>query len=389
MSISVRLFPRLDKAKSSETNPVCVIYCRLKVNGIAATDFSTKITCKLNDWNKSEKKIKGRSAVVVQDNISLERIISDLKAIYNDTIAKGKPCTADFVRNYYVSRNKKGEITLLIAYNEYIMDVKSKETSQGTLRTWHTRLHGLAAYLKHLGKNDIALDLVSETFAEQYLMFLKNTSEDSHIAKHNFALKAVMKYAVKKGYCNQSYIGHITHKKSPSKPRNYLIESQIKQIDDCPFFDNRLQKVADFFLIQCFTGMTYADLSKFDKEKHYKPSPKRDFIVIQRTKSGVFAQIPLLKSAKALFEKYDWKPPVISLDKTNLYMIEVAKIAEIDMHITTYTARYTAAMYLLNNAKLPMHYVSAILGHTSVLTTQKFYAKLTRGSIADAIGDEF
>lgn len=361
------------------------IYCRLKVNGIAATDFSTKVGCKLSEWHKEGQRIKGRSAIVAQDNMQLERIVADLKGMYNDLIAKGKPCTASIIRDSYISRTTTGEITLLRAFQKF-MTHHERDIKASSFRNWNTQLHSIESYLQELKKTDVALEDITPVFVQLYQRHLKKTNSTNQIVKHIQGLKRVINFAIVQGYCEHNHIAHIVLKKDLPKPRTYLSALDLHKIQDCAYYGERLQKVADFFLIQCYTGMTYADLVKFDRQLHIKKGERCEFIVLQRSKSEVYAQIPVLPAAKALFEKYDWKPPVISLDKTNQYLTEISRIADLNVHITTYTARYTMAMYLLNEAKVRIETVSAILGHTNVLTTQKFYAKLTRKSIEDEMG---
>ena len=59
----------------------------------------------------------------------------------------------------------------------------------------------------------------------------------------------------------------------------------------------------------------------------------------------------------------------------NEVLKEIAAVIGIDQNITTHLARKTAGTYLLNN-DVPMGTVSKILGHRSILTTEKIYAHL-------------
>lgn len=383
MSISVRFFPRTES--KNQADPLVRIYCRLKVNGIAATDFSTKVGCLLSAWHQPTQRIKGRSGSVAQDNIQLERIITDLKVIYNDLLAKGKTCNATIIRTLYLSKTKNGEMTLLKSYRAFLEQHRA-DVAKSSLKNWFTFLHNTEKYLASIRKADLALEDVTPQFVEQYQRYLRTYNANNQILKHTQALKRIINYAIAQGYLEHNCIAHIKGKKDLPKPKVYLSADDLTKVQTCSYFNERLQKVADFFLIQCYTGMTYADLVKFDRQQHVQQGERCDFIVIQRTKSDVFAQIPVLPPVKNLMEKYDWRPPVISLDKTNQFLEEISRVAELNVKITTYTARYTMAMYLLNVAKVRIETVSAILGHTNVLTTQRFYAKLTRKSIEDELG---
>jgi site-specific recombinase XerD len=101
------------------------------------------------------------------------------------------------------------------------------------------------------------------------------------------------------------------------------------------------------------------------------------------------SNIPVLSVAQRLIEKYSDHPecvrknvllPVMSNQKMNAYLKELADLCGITKKLTTHVARYTAAtvVFLANNVS--MENVTKILGHSNTKMTQH-YARVLDSSI--------
>jgi site-specific recombinase XerD len=106
----------------------------------------------------------------------------------------------------------------------------------------------------------------------------------------------------------------------------------------------------------------------------------RQIIQFARQKGDAPFTIPFLPQARMILEKYDGNIPVVSNQKMNDYLKDVAKTVGINKHLTTHVGRKTAGTYLLNH-DVPIEVVSKILGHKSVTTTEKIYAVLLQETI--------
>ena len=94
----------------------------------------------------------------------------------------------------------------------------------------------------------------------------------------------------------------------------------------------------------------------------------------QRTKTGVIYIIPLSSTAIEILERYDYSLPIISNQRYNSYLQEIAEICGIGKNLTSHIARHTAATLLLNSG-ISIDVVAKILGHSNTKMTQH-YAKL-------------
>ena len=77
-----------------------------------------------------------------------------------------------------------------------------------------------------------------------------------------------------------------------------------------------LEKSRDLFLIQCYTGLAYADLMDFNIDKIYERSGL-SVLAGKRTKTGADYIVVVMSKTMKILEKYDYKLPRISNQKYN------------------------------------------------------------------------
>lgn len=125
---------------------------------------------------------------------------------------------------------------------------------------------------------------------------------------------------------------------------------------------------------------------------------------MKRTKTSTRLAVPILPSALHIIEKYSNEPicvsknkalPVISNQKMNEYLKEIAKICKIKKPLSTHIARHTFATTVALVNGVPIESVSKLLGHTNIKTTQ-IYAKVIdtklsedMANLKDRLADQF
>jgi integrase len=166
--------------------------------------------------------------------------------------------------------------------------------------------------------------------------------------------------------------------------RFFLTNRELQEISDRNLATDRLTQVRDIFLFCCFTGLAYADVKNLRKWDIVTGIDGEKWITIKRQKTDTSSRIPLLPAATTLIQRYAEHPqcessgrvlPVLSNQKMNAYLKEIADICAINKPITFHIARHTFAttVTLLNG--VPIESVSKMLGHTNIQTTQH-YAKI-------------
>ena len=153
----------------------------------------------------------------------------------------------------------------------------------------------------------------------------------------------------------------------------------------------RLEKVRDIFLFSCFTGMAYIDVKTLGQDDIVIDTNGDKWIKTTRKKTKTRSSIPLLPVADAILEKYAAHPnvlmgkgllPVLTNQKSNAYLKEIADLCGIKKNLTTHLARHTFATTVTLTNGVPIESVGRMLGHRSLKTTQ-IYAKVLDTKLAE------
>ena len=164
--------------------------------------------------------------------------------------------------------------------------------------------------------------------------------------------------------------------------RTYLTMEEITTIYNKKFASKRLEQVRDLFIFSCYTALSYIDVCELTKDNIRISFDGNLWIMTKRHKTNVTSNVRLLEIPKAILEKYKDKLPngmilpIISNQKVNNYLKEIASICGINKNLTFHVARHSCATSVLISNGVPIETVSKILGHTNIRTTQ-IYARIT------------
>jgi site-specific recombinase XerD len=151
--------------------------------------------------------------------------------------------------------------------------------------------------------------------------------------------------------------------------RDFLTLEEIGQIEVAslaPMFET----VRAYFLLSCFTGLRYSDLSKFDKAKDIIHSKGVARIIIGTTKTKEVVSIKLTEKVRGIIDIIT--EPIPSNVHCNRVLKDICATAELKRHVNFHMARHSFAV---NSAILgiPIEAVAKLLGHNSIRTTQIYY----------------
>ena len=164
----------------------------------------------------------------------------------------------------------------------------------------------------------------------------------------------------------------------------FLTDDEIRRIMERDFDIPRLEAVRDIFIFCCFCGLAYIDVAHLTRE-NIVTLDNRKWIIINRQKTNVQSNIPLMEIPQMIITKYEGKTkdgrllPVLSNQKINAYLKEIADLCGIKKRLSYHLARHTFAMMSLSEG-VPIESVSKMLGHTNIKTTQ-IYARITNKKI--------
>ena len=202
--------------------------------------------------------------------------------------------------------------------------------------------------------------------------------------------KKIVIRCVKSGkLARDPFVGFVMSKKEVE--RDVLNDDQLRRIAQENFSAERMALVRDIFLFCCFTGLAYADIKKLKQTEIIKGSDGDLWIIAKRQKTNVTSRIPLLPTALEIIERYKSHPqctlkgmvlPVLSNQKLNTYLKEIADKCGIHFNLTFHIARHTFATTVTLSNGIPIETVSKMLGHRNLKTTQH-YAKILDKKISD------
>ena len=169
----------------------------------------------------------------------------------------------------------------------------------------------------------------------------------------------------------------------------YLTEDELEKIKNLSIREKSYTHARDLFVFQAYTGLSYSDLVKFDYSKVEEQTSKKGnkMYVFKgvRTKTNTHYVTLIMKPAMAILKKYDYKLPIISNQKYNAYLKEVAARAEISITLTTHVARHTFATLCLNRG-ININALAKALGHVKVTTTQ-IYARISDSTVQNELSN--
>lgn len=165
---------------------------------------------------------------------------------------------------------------------------------------------------------------------------------------------------------------------------------ELDSISEKRFVSERLNQVRDVFLFSCYTGLAYADVNKLKRSEISTGIDSQKWIFTTRKKTDTASRIPLLPVALELLKKYEDYPacinegkllPVLSNQKMNAYLKEIADVCGIEKELTFHIARHTFATTVTLANRVSIESVSKMLGHKNIRTTQH-YAKILDSTVS-------
>ena len=306
----------------------------------------------------------------------INRYCSDVRRkideYYTVLIEKGLRVRADdlaeYVRNGYQAKN----YMLYQLFDDFIKIEHQKignEIGKSTYRKYTLAIEQFKQVVP-----DKPLKAVNNTDILSYKYHLVNNLhlKNSTLCGYLTKAKSIFVFAVRNEQLTQNPFDTIKIKKE-EVDITPLSKEELMRIASKDFGIARLNQVRDVFVFAANTALSYSDLASVTMADIQTEGDVK-FLKKKRTKTGVIFILPLNETAIGILEKYDYRLPVVSNQKYNAYLKEIADICNINKVLTTHLARHTAATLMLN-AGIPIEVVSKILGHSNTKMTQH-YAKL-------------
>ena len=381
-TFKVLLFVKRNAAKKNGNAP---IIARITIDQIVA-QFNTKLEINPINWSVSAGKAAGRSAEAVSINSMLDSIRSSVHQHYHSLLEMDGYVTAERVKNAFLGKIERGKtlIEFFEMHNEQYLQKVKMNTADKTYSRYELTKKRLIEFmkLKH-SVSDMLIKEINVVFIDNFLLHIKKHYGCTHNTAMKFVqrFRTVVNFAKNTGLVTADPFGNYKVKFEQTD-RDYLTMEEITAIYNKKFTSKRLEQVRDLFIFSCYTALSYIDVCELTQENIRTSFDGNLWIMTKRHKTNVASNIRLLEIPKAILEKYKDKLPngmilpIISNQKVNDYLKEIATICNINKNLTFHIARHSYATSVLIANGVPIETVSKILGHTNIRTTQ-IYARIT------------
>ena len=385
--LKVNFYPKLRTKGGTDYT----LYMRLILAG-KRTDVSLDYTLKKESWDAREralsKKCPDRSYVLNLTNKYNQMAME----VYQQMIQRGMPLDVETIR-HKITGNENGNVsveptlmTLFQRITERKKVLAGRNNSKATQQKYgRCKSHLITFLKKYYNKEDIKFNQLNLQFVEDFELYLRKEGKCAHNSamKHIQTFKTIYKSAVAHGYTDRDPFQKYKIKLE-EVVRCYLSEREIEELIKLHIPHEGLANARDLFLFCCFTGLAYIDLKNLSV-RNIQFENGRFWIRTRRQKTNIKSNIPLLEFPMKLirkrcpdFETMDADTKifrVITNQKINEHLKELASLAEIQKTLTFHIARHTFATTITLNNGVPIESVSSMLGHKHITTTQH-YAKM-------------
>lgn len=368
--MKVNFVVRRTKKKVDGTVPIEMTIC---VKG-KRRYVSTGREVKPSDFNSKTQTVKSDKEL----NEFLKALKARLYAIETTLMSKDVNVSIDTVLDVFRNGEQERTMTFLQLFEIHNGNVgkrvKQKLITPTTLSKYEVTKDYVARYIKaELKKDDILIKDITPSFIDNLFVFLLGFMSNNTAIQKMKQVKRVIRFAVDEGYIKVSPY-KITLKKEKKEVQPLTIK-EVNAIRKKKIDIERLAKIRDLFIFECYTGLAFTDLMSLNDNDFHVDESGHKWIIKKRHKTNVVATIPLLPIALEILDKYNNKLPHMSNVKYNAYLKEIGDICGIKKNLHSHLARHTWATILLN-AGMDMVSVSKCLGHSNSKITESTYAKI-------------
>lgn len=308
----------------------------------------------------------------------LEQIYQKVVVAQTELVKNDIPVTAISLKDY-IQNGCTNSYTIDDLFTEYLKILKKRVGVNLTAAVYRKYeivrdlFYGSISNTKQV--NEITNGVIANFYAE-----LNRKYESTTSAAMMVKLKTIITYALDNGKLKINPFNSIKISKR-TKEVEYLTLDEIQAIKS-KSFNGRLEKVRDLFLFQCFTGLAYADMAQLTKND-FQFNGEQIFIKKCRVKTGISYLTVLIDEAVEIIRRYNFELPVLSNQKYNSYLKEIADLCGITKPMHTHIGRHTFATYMLNKG-VSIEVVAKMLGHSNIKQTQH-YSKLVDKTVFTAV----
>lgn len=393
MNTTVSILFYIKRSKANNEG-ICPIYARVTIQA-KRFEFSSNKYVNPERWSGEGTKVKGTNEEARTINSHLDYLKNQVLEAEKRLFKKDIKVTSENLKNelFGTTETKRMLIPIFQDHNNKIKELVGKEYAPGTLERYKTSLSHTKEFLLWKYKvSDIEINKIDHAFVTDYEFWLRSVRNCSNntAVKYIKNFNKIIKLCLANDWLDKNPFANYKSKVKEVE-RVYLSEEEIQNIINKDFKTERLSLVRDIFLFSCFTGLAYIDVKNLTKSHISIGIDGEKWIFTHRQKTETASKIPILPFTQMIIDKYADHPqssnqdkllPILSNQKMNAYLKEIAGVCEIEKELTFHIARHTFATTVTLTNGVPIESVSKMLGHKNLRTTQH-YAKVLDRKVSD------
>lgn len=382
------------KRKKLLKNGDAPVYIRVTVDG-RFLEASLKRGVNPKTWNEKKQRSTGRDRLSLELNNYLDDTLAKILKIHQRFADEKKIINPKTILDEWAGRIEKPKMLCeeFRADNaKYRQRLEIGDVVLNTVLRNERAERYIGEFIhKRFNADDIPFDAIDNAFVRDFHLFLRvdKKQEQNTANKYCKILKRIVTLALDNKWMEVNPFQGVRFQAKATN-RQFLTEKELSTIMNKTFTLDRLNVVRDIFVFCALTGLSFSDVEGLKPEHVSVDDDGNYWIHKARQKTKNVCSIPYLESARAIAEKYKGHPlcekrgvllPVISNQRMNSYLGEIAGICGINKPLTMHIARHSFACLALANG-VSMEIIARMLGHSDIRTT-KIYAKVIDKSIAE------
>ena len=393
MNTTVAILFYIKRSKVNKSGE-CPVYVRVTVDA-QRFEFSSKKMVPITKWNQEAGKLIGTASETRLINEHLNYLKTAVMDAKKSLEKRDIPITVTTLKNalYGEEEQVRTIIPIFREHNDRIKALLGTEYAPGTLVRYETSLSHTQEFLEWKYKvSDIDINKIDHAFIMDYDFYLRSVRKcaNNTVVKYLKNFNKIIKICLANHWIERDPFS-LYKAKVKEVERVFLTGEEVQDIINKEIKNERLSLVRDIFIFSCFTGLAYIDVKNLTPEHINIGIDGDKWIFTHRQKTESASKIPILAITQSIIDKYAESPerkiknrllPILSNQKMNAYLKEIATLCEIDKELTFHIARHTFATTITLTNGVPIESVSKMLGHKNLRTTQH-YAKVLDKKVSD------
>lgn len=361
---------------------------------------TTGIKVKSNEWDEAKQRIKRSKRNSNRLNAALTKFKADAEATVIEMEVKNGSINSKAIKKELEGKGNE-------KFLDYALSTLKAQEAKISVGYYDRQKAVFSKLKQYLDNKDIAIREIDVTFLKDYEAYLANELENSTNTIHaNFkVLRKVFNDAIREGIIDfaQSPF-QIFKSKTEKTEREYLTETELSVLEHLVLPpESMMNHHRNTYVFCCYTGLRVSDTLTL-RWNNYNDGIIN--VTTKKTKTPVTIKAATkVKEILALYEanrtslknfifpfldntyNYNRRSLDAAISSRTAYinkdLQKLTAKAGIEKHISFHTSRHTFATRALRKG-MRIEYVSKILGHSSIKTTQ-IYAKIVDSELIKAM----